>query len=68
MNSILWNSKKQSKNFFGTDNDSEKRTLHLATMMGSLNIDAIDLKTSIKKCGTAIVARDATNQLLQMTE
>jgi hypothetical protein len=57
MNSILWNSKKQSKKFFATDNDSEKRTQILATLMDGLNIDALDLITPIKKCGSTIDAK-----------
>ena len=60
MNSILWNSEKQSKNFFATDNDSEKRTQNLAMLMGGLHTNALNLKTPIKKCGTAIDARDTT--------
>ena len=58
MNSITWNDKKQSKNFFGTDNDSEKRTQNLAMLMDGLKIDDIDLKTSIKKCSSTISAKD----------
>ena len=58
MNSILWNSEKQSKNFFATDNDSEKRTQNLATLMDGLKIDALVLETPIKQCSSTISAKD----------
>ena len=58
MNSIQWNSNNQSKGFFKTGNDSVKRTLSLATLMHGLNISDLDLKTTIKKCGTTIDAKN----------
>ena len=56
--SIQWNSKKQSKGFFSTSNDSEKRTQNLATSMEFFNVNGLELQTPIKKCGSTIDAKD----------